>query len=173
MKSVNALQRDVQDALDLQPAIRTGTIGVSVEEDGVVTLSGHVASHFDKEAAELAAKQVPGVHAVANELQVRLSESAQRDDTDLAIGIRRALDWNEAVPSERITVLVERGRVILEGEVDWRYQREAAEHAAAGLAGLHAVDNRIRIAVPPESGMISLRCDGNGHFATAWPHARR
>lgn len=138
-----ALKRDVLDALDFHPEVKASSIGVSVEDHGVVTLSGHVPTYFEKDAAEEIVKRVTGVRAVANELQVRVSESASMDDTDLAMAIRHALEWNVAVPDERITVLVDHGRVRLEGEVDGRYQREAARRAVSVLPGVKSIDNAI------------------------------
>lgn len=59
---------------DIQAAVTTAlqsTPGVSADvKDGVVTLSGAVATEADKDAAEAAAKVVQGVKSVANNLTV-------------------------------------------------------------------------------------------------------
>jgi osmotically-inducible protein OsmY len=60
------LQRDVLDELKWEPSVNVAHIGVSVK-NGVVTLSGHVPSYWEKYSAEKAAKRVYGVKAVANE----------------------------------------------------------------------------------------------------------
>lgn len=146
MASADALQRHVLDELAWQPELKAAAIGVSVESDGVVTLSGHVPSYLDRKLAEAAVKRIAGVKAVANELQVRLAGAATRNDTDIAEAAVAALQWNVAVPDEHIGVVVDHGVVTLEGTVDWRHQREAAEGAVRVLQGVKAVENRIAIA---------------------------
>jgi osmotically-inducible protein OsmY len=46
---------------------------------------------------------------------------------------------------ERIKVVVKDGWVMLEGEVEWRYQREDAEKAVAGLRGVKGISNQIQV----------------------------
>lgn len=159
MKTADALKRDVLDALEFQPEVCASSIGVAVEDDGVVTLSGHVPTYFEKEAAEDIVKRVAGVRAIANELQVRVTESASADDTDHAVAVRHALEWHLAVPDEHITAVVEHGHVTLEGEVDWRYQREAAERAVAVLPGVKSIVNRITIAPTAAAADLAHRIE--------------
>ena len=59
MKTDSELQRDVLDELKWEPSINAAHIGVSVK-DGVVTLSGHVDSYWERFMAERAAKRRPG-----------------------------------------------------------------------------------------------------------------
>jgi osmotically-inducible protein OsmY len=148
MKTADALKRDVLEELSWQPELSAAAIGVAVQEDGVVTLSGHVPSYLEKKVAEAAVKRLAGVKAVVDELQVRLPPAAERDDTDIAAAVVHALQWNVAVPDEHIGVVVEDGRVTLEGQVEWQHQREAAERAVRVLRGVKAVDNLITIAPP-------------------------
>jgi osmotically-inducible protein OsmY len=49
------------------------------------------------------------------------------------------------VPDDLITVTVDNGWVMLEGNVDWQCQRAAAEHAVRHLIGVKAVMNAIRV----------------------------
>ena len=60
MKSDTQLRRDVEDELAIEPSVDATAIGVAAE-DGLVTLSGHVASYSEKLAAERCAAQVLGV----------------------------------------------------------------------------------------------------------------
>ncbi|WP_431273075.1 BON domain-containing protein [Variovorax ureilyticus] len=59
MRSDAQLRSDVQAELDWDPAINSTQIGV-IAADGIVTLTGHVASHAEKHAAEAAARRVRG-----------------------------------------------------------------------------------------------------------------
>ena len=49
-----------------------------------MTLTGHVASLVEKHAAEVAARRVKGVKAVAEEIEVRLPSDAERNDEEIA-----------------------------------------------------------------------------------------
>jgi osmotically-inducible protein OsmY len=112
---------------------------------GVVTLTGHVSSLAQKRAAERATKRVAGVQGVANDLVVRLQPNAVRDDTDIAEMLVRSLKWNVLVPADRVKVTVDGGWVTLDGEVEWKYQRNEAEKTVGHLTGVRGVTNLIRI----------------------------
>lgn len=138
------LQRSVLDALEWEPSVNATHIGISVS-DGIVTLTGHVPSFAEKYAAERATKRVFGVQAIANELDVKLPGSSVRHDQDLAIACVSALKTNIAVPDEKIKVTVNSGWVLLEGEVEWQYQRVAAEKSVRYLTGVVGVRNEITV----------------------------
>ena len=138
------LQRDILDELEWEPSVNAAHIGVTVKE-GVVTLTGHVPSYAEKYAAERAAKRVHGVMAVANELDVKLPGSSQRTDQDIATACVNALKANISVPSDKVKVVVNKGWVTLEGEVEWQYQKTAAESSVRYLSGVVGVTNLITV----------------------------
>lgn len=138
------LQRDVLDELKWEPGVTAAHVGVSVK-DGVVTLTGHVPSYAEKYAAERAAKRVHGVRAVANEIDVKLPGSSKRTDEDIAAACVTALRANGWVPDKDIKVTVRDGWVTLEGEVEWNYQKSAAESAVRYLTGVSGVINSITV----------------------------
>jgi osmotically-inducible protein OsmY len=144
MKGDAELQRDVIDGLRWDPSVNAAGIGVAVE-DGVVTLTGYVDSLAEKWAAEHAVKRVFGVKAVAEEIEVRLPALSQRTDADIARSAANALEWNVLVPHDRITVTVEDGWVTLDGEVDWLFQKGAAEDAVRYLTGVRGVANHVTV----------------------------
>lgn len=121
-----------------------GHIGVTAKA-GVVTLSGHVDSYAAKHAAETAARQVRGVRAVAEEIEVRLPLDTQRPDEDIAAAAIERLAWNVSVPTDSVQVKVEKGWVTLTGQMDWWYQKEAAEHDVRPLHGVVGVSNQVVI----------------------------
>ena len=143
-KTDKQLQRAVLDELEWEPSVNTAHIGVSVNK-GVVTLTGHVPSYAEKYGAERAAKRVFGVFAVADELDVKLPGSSLRHDQDIAADCVTALKANIAVPDEKIKVTVNAGWIQLEGEVEWQYQRVAAEKSVRYLAGVVGVRNEITL----------------------------
>ncbi|HZK77445.1 MAG TPA: BON domain-containing protein [Gemmatimonadaceae bacterium] len=144
MRTDHELQRDVIAELEWQPSLRDEEIGVAVK-DGVVTLSGTVANYARKFEAEKAAEKVHGVKAVALDLTVKLGNPFIRSDSDVAHAAIQALKWDIDVPDEKIKLRVEDGRVLLEGEVEWQYQRAAAERAIRYLYGVKSVSNLIGV----------------------------
>lgn len=144
MKTDIELQREILSELAWQPNVNPAHIGVTVKE-GVVTLAGHVPSYSEKYAAERAAKSVYGVAAVANELTVKLPGSSQRSDEDIAIATVSALRSNVLLPDGAIKAVVKSGWITLEGEVEWQYQKEAAERVVRHLTGVVGVTNTMTV----------------------------
>jgi osmotically-inducible protein OsmY len=144
MRSDKDLRKDVLAELEYEPSIDARDIGVIVK-DGVVTLNGAVTSYFEKWKAERAAERVVGVRAVANEIEVRLPGESRRTDADIAAAAVNALRWNTLVPFDKIKVTVDNGWVSLKGEVNYKYQKETAEHAVRNLTGVVGVSNLIVI----------------------------
>lgn len=143
MKSDHQLKQDVTNELIYEPAVNESHIGVSAA-NGIVTLSGHIASYGEKYAAEKAAKRVAGVRGVANELEVKLG-SAGPSDADLAASCVAALKASAAVPDEKLKVIVRDHWVTLEGQVIWNFQRIAAEQAIRYLVGIRGITNAIGV----------------------------
>jgi osmotically-inducible protein OsmY len=67
MKTDHQLKTDVLAELAWEPSISAEHIGVTAK-NGVVTLSGHVDTYWQKMAAETAAGRVKGVKALAEEI---------------------------------------------------------------------------------------------------------
>jgi osmotically-inducible protein OsmY len=146
--SDDQVRREVEEELRYDPSFAEDDIAVTVR-DGVVTLVGGVKSYLDKWRAERSASRVRGVRAVANDLEVRLPSSSSRPDPELARAVADALDWNIAVPRGRIKARVENGWVTLEGDVDWNFQREAAERAVRAITGVKGVTSLVTVRVRP------------------------
>jgi osmotically-inducible protein OsmY len=138
------IQRDVLEELRWDARVQPNEVGVAVK-DGVVILTGWVDSFTKKWVAERVAHRVRGVKAVVNDIEVRLPTSAERTDVDIAAAATRALEWDAFVPLENIQVTVSKGWVTLQGEVEWEYQRRAAERAVRRLTGVRGVTNLITV----------------------------
>lgn len=148
------LQQAVLDELRWEPRLEAAHLGVIVHDD-VVTLTGHVETYAQKHAAEVAAHRVKGVHAVANEIEVRLPADDQRTDEDIAAAALERLAWDVTIPDGTIHLTVEDGWVTLGGHVDWHYQRENAEQALQRLYGVTGISNQIAIKKQIDAGHIS------------------
>lgn len=140
MSEDSQLQRAVLDGFIWEPSVTAGHIGVTASA-GVVTLSGHVDSYAKKHTAETAAHRVKGVRAVAEEIEVRLPFKTKRSDEEIAAAAIERLSWNVSLPRDSVQVKVEQGWVTLTGQVDWWYQKDAAEHDTRPLLGVVGVSN--------------------------------
>jgi len=127
--------------LDWDPEVDSSAVGVAAK-NGVVTLTGFIDSYSGKLAAERAVKCVHGVHAVANDIEVRLK--LERTDTDVARDVARALELRIGVP-DTVQAVVHNGYVTLTGKVSWIAQKKSAEKAVAHLRGVHGVFNHIDV----------------------------
>jgi osmotically-inducible protein OsmY len=141
------IQHDVIEELKWDARVQPNDIGISVK-DGIVTLTGWVDSYTKKWAAEDAALRVRGVHAVVNDVEVRLPIDAERTDKDIAAAALYALEWDAGVPLDQVQLAVSNGWITLNGEVDWQYQREDAERAVRRLTGVKGVTNLITVRSP-------------------------
>jgi len=156
------IRRKVIAELDWDPSIDSSAVGVAVK-DGVVTLSGSIANYWQKKEAERVVKRVAGVKAVAEDLTIKLPGTATRSDVDIAQSVVSGLRFNVAVPRDRIQVTVEDGWVTLEGEVEWQYQKSAAENAIKHLMGVKGVTNSISI--KPRVSAADVKAKIEGAFA--------
>ena len=157
MKTDNDIRQDVLDELTFDPSVAAQNIAVSVAE-GVVTLSGFVPSFADKYGAEKSAFRVSGVKAVAEEIEVKLPGTSMRSDQEIAKASADAIRWNVSLPST-IQISVEDGIVILRGEVDWQYQRDAATSAVRYITGVRQVKNHLAIHQRPQPTDIKVRIE--------------
>ena len=143
-KADEQVQTDVLAEVKWNAQVQPNEIGVAVK-DGVVTLTGWVDSYLKKWSAEEAAHRVSGVKAVANDIEVRLPNSSERTDPDIALAAVRALEWDAGVPSNKVKATVSQGWVTLRGEVEWQYQKLDAEQVVRRLMGIKGVTNLITV----------------------------
>jgi hyperosmotically inducible protein len=152
------LRRDVIDELEFDPSFSGEHIGVAVDR-GVVMLTGHVDSYAEKLAAVAAARRVKGVQAIAEEIEVRYAYQAENADDQIARRVIDMLDWDVLVPSESVVVLVQDGWVTLSGEVNWHFEKAAAEDAVSKLAGVHGVVNKIVIKPKADAANVKSKIE--------------
>ncbi|MGZ5928717.1 MAG: BON domain-containing protein [Rhizomicrobium sp.] len=152
------LQQDVIDELDFEPSVNAAHIGVTAS-NGVVTLSGHVGSYAEKIAAERAAKRVKGVQAIAQEIEVRYPSDKKTADDEIASRIVSILQWSAVVPRDSVQVKVQDGWVTLTGQVNWQFERAAAEAEIRRLSGVAGVINSITIRPRVEATDVKHRIE--------------
>lgn len=157
LMSDRSLEDAVRAELEWDPKVDPSHIGVSAGS-GAVTLTGYVNSYPQKFAAVHAAERVYGVRAVADDLEVKLPGSLRRNDTDIAEAIARKREWSTVIP-DSVLAEVDDGHVVLRGEVEWAFQRDAAADEIRHLAGVRNVRNLIAVKprVSPQAVEIERR----------------
>ena len=173
--SDSELRRLVGEELAFEPSVDATHIGVTAH-DGVVTLSGHVASHAQKVAAERAVSRVRGVRAIAETVEVHLPSDKKRTDEEIAerdvrrlsgvIGvtnlvtvtpaavnsasvrrlIESALKRQAELEARSLMVNVDGSRVTITGNIESMHERNIAVQAAWSTPGVTAVNDRMTVA---------------------------
>jgi osmotically-inducible protein OsmY len=145
MRTDSEIKRDVEDEFKYDAGVDATDIGVSVK-NGVVSLTGFVRSYSQKLQAEMDAKRIGGVMAVANDLEVRLPTADSRPDPEIARDLVAQLKLELPYSHESIQSVVKGGWVTLEGDLEWNYQRTRAENTALRVKGVLGVSNHIKLA---------------------------
>ena len=130
----------VIDIIAWNTALPEGVVHVKVQ-NGWVTLSGEVRWQFQRLAAEHAVRKLGGVAGVINLLTMRQGPSVP----DIRDRIEVALKRNAEVDAGSISVTVQDNRVLLEGGVRARSERDVAEQTAWSTPGVATVENHIHI----------------------------
>lgn len=138
------LQHRTLSGLNWVPDVTAAHLGVSAR-DGIGTLTGQVGSYAEEHAAESATMQVPGVAGVAENIKVPLPFDRKLIDGEIAAAAIDRLAWDVLIPRSALTVVVENGQITITGDVEWRYERDAAEEGVRRLMGVTGVVNHIEI----------------------------
>lgn len=152
----NQLRDRVMREVEWDPEITSTDIAVVVDE-AVAALTGFVHSYGEKLAAERAAKRIYGIKGVANDIEVK--PGVQLSDPEIARNAVTALETRANVPDNRIQVTVKNGWLTLEGDVEWQYQRAAAESAVKNLTGVKGVTNQVVIKTRVSPAQVKTRIE--------------
>jgi osmotically-inducible protein OsmY len=136
------IRNDVLSELKYEPSIRSTDVDVSVQH-GIVTLKGSVSSYGERWEAVRVAQRVASVAAITNDIIVNLPESSHRIDEDIASIAAKQIEWFLSTPIGAVEVTVKEGWLTLDGEVEWEYQRKAAQNFVQHLLGVKGVSNLI------------------------------
>ena len=143
MNTDEILQKNVQDALKWEPQLQAAEIGV-IAKNGIVTLTGTVDNYYKKSEVENAIKKVSGVKAIVEKIQIKTADSKDITDNIIAERILNVFKSDFSIPHEKIKLKVEKGWVTLDGNVTWKYQKEASKSAVTALMGVRGVTNNIK-----------------------------
>lgn len=135
------IRQAVTARLQNDAAVSRKSFDVAVDR-GVVTLTGSVASLFEKDRAVQLAESLRGVASVVDLLSCR---PPVRPDSEIRRDIENALADAAAIDADRIRVSVKDGTAVLDGQVDsWARSRTAGQ-TVKRVRGVTAVNNRIRV----------------------------
>lgn len=165
MSEDGELTQAVLAELHWEPNLTSAHIGVTAK-NGVGTLTGHVHNYVEKNSAEAAVGRVKGVKAVAEELEVRLPFAHKPSDAEIAAAAIHRLSWNVSVPRDGVKVKVEKGWVTLTGQVDWRYQQDAATEDVGHLVGVIGVSDNVTI--KPRVNAANISDDISNALHRSW-----
>jgi osmotically-inducible protein OsmY len=147
MRTDQDITVDAVDRLHATSGLDDQDIAIKVL-DGVMLLAGIARSDLERAQAEQIVKKVRGVLGLTNCLTVcprTTSVPPAPDITREAVATIRH-QFPEQVPA--VQVLVQNGRVALEGELNWYYQRDVIEGIVRSLRGVTLVTNKIRVGKP-------------------------
>ncbi|GAC1043171.1 BON domain-containing protein [Rhizobium sp. No.120] len=148
------LRQLILDELEFEPSVDAANIGVTAN-NGVITLSGHVPTYAEREAAERATRRVKGVKAIAQGIEVRPIGTHRTADDEIAKRAVNTIGWHVTIPKDAVQVKVQNGWVTLNGRVEWQYQKNAAADAVRDLSGVVGVSNMIEVA--PHASSIDVK----------------
>lgn len=127
-------------ALDADRLVPHGSVKPSVL-DGLVTLTGEVRHHFQKQAAEHAVGRIPGVLGVNNDITL----SDQPIPSDVADRINKAFKRNAILDDSLITVSNTGHTIYLDGTVGSWTAMDQAVDTAWSAPGVQEVINRLKV----------------------------
>ena len=143
-KTDSELKEYVLSEFAYEPSVKATDIGVVVR-DGILTLNGYVTNYSEKWSALRAAKRVAGITAIADDIEVRLPNSINHSDADIAAAAVNQIKCSTTLPKEAIGITVSEGWVTLEGALEWWYQKDAAEDLMQSMSGVTGVSNQIAL----------------------------
>lgn len=146
----------IQEAFVREPALAGADLDVR-ERDGVWVLTGNVGSLRARRLAERTAERLAGGTELVSEIVVSPTGSDRKDDSEIRKMVKRVLEWSSDVPAEQIEISVEDGVVTLGGELDAEHERDAAEDAVVGLAGVCGFVDGLKVGRTVEAKQVEKK----------------
>ena len=118
--------------------------------DGVVILSGSVASENHKPMAQNTAEALPGVKSVDNQIEVTGERPVANSDTWVSMKVKTALLFHRNVSASGTEVYLKEGNVTLKGEAANQAQKELTTEYVIDVEGVKSVENEMTVAAKSE-----------------------
>lgn len=153
----DTIREEVRQQLEWDVRVNASNVSLSVA-DGIVTLSGTVATSAARSAAVASAWSVAGVRDVVSRLEVAASEQTGAGE-GLARIVENALQLDPDVAVTGLEVAEDDGVVELYGSVDQAWMVREAEAIARNTVGVTAVENNLVVVPPSERTDVEIRLD--------------
>jgi hyperosmotically inducible periplasmic protein len=118
-------------------------------KDGVVTLTGTVASSSNKSLAEDTVESLPGVKSVDNQLKIKGESPAEHSDGWVSTKVKTTLLFHRNVSASGTDVYVKDGVVSLRGVAKSQAQKELTTEYARDVEGVKEVKNEMTVVTSP------------------------
>ena len=144
----------IKNAFTYDPRVPENMVEVTLEED-IAILTGTVNNLNAKLAAESDARHTAGVSDVENNIKVEkkvvVSPEVPVSDDAIQNRVDLAIQRDPYVGSNKVSISVTKGVVLLEGKVDSEFKKEQAEKVTGNVKGVLAVKNNIEVAQNSET----------------------
>ena len=148
-KGTDRISREVRHELVMLPFYGVfDNLSYKVDADGTVTLMGQVVLPTLKSDAENAVKRIEGVEKVVNNLEVlptSINDDRIRRDVYRSIYGNDVLSQYQVRAVPPIHIIVNNGRVALEGVVSRAMDKQIAGVQANSVSGVFSVANNLRV----------------------------
>jgi len=152
------IKRDVVNHLVWDSRVDASNITIEVA-DGIVKLDGTVPSALARTAAVEDTAAVAGVTDVVDAMRIFIPASTVLPtDADLKVTITNMLAANPDIDPSRISVIVQGGRVSLEGSVDVHWKKRFVEELVAMHRGVTDVESSLTV-VPTKNAADQATAD--------------
>jgi hyperosmotically inducible protein len=148
-KSANALAEKVRHQILMLPYNGMfDNLAFSIQDQNTVVLTGQVTRPILKSDAEAAVQSIKGIRKVIDKIEVL---PLSRFDNRIRWAIYRAIfsrpgfEKYEVQPISPIRIIVKNGHVTLDGFVDSKFDKNAADIAARSVSGVFSVTDNLRI----------------------------
>ncbi len=121
-------------------SIPNDLVKVTVEK-GVVTLTGELCWHYQREEAEFAVRKIAGVTGLVNQIALK----PRKLPYDVLASVTQAFTRGGLNQLDRITIKVCASEIRLGGYVHTPHEREIAETATWSVPGVTKVENTIGV----------------------------
>jgi osmotically-inducible protein OsmY len=163
MRPDQDIARESLDRLHTTRGLDDQDIAIKVI-DGVVLLAGIARTDMERALAERIVKRVPGVTGLTNCLTVCPRTAAGPPDPDITREAVATIRHQFPGQVDTIQVVVQNGRVALEGELNWYYQRDVVEAIVRSVRGVLWIANKIRVGTRQS---VRAECTGSDLSDTA------
>ncbi len=125
-------------------------------KNGMVTLTGTVATDAHKSLAQDTVESLPGVTGVDNRLKVKGENPTEHSDTWIGMKVKSALLFHRNVSASKTTVNVKDGVVTLTGEASSMAQKELVTEYAKDIDNVKEVKNQMTVATSPAKEELTI-----------------